>query len=192
MVPAGRPESDREGRGMGVTGEGVVDRSRPAQRWPALAAIASAVVAVDQFTKEAVRASFEPGEGMHAFGAYWIQHFQNAGVSGGGLEGRALPLAVLSMMGVVLLYDFLAPRSRARLSLAVGFGLLVGGGLGNLVDRWRLGLVTDFIRSGERAFNIADVAIFSGGLIILTALVVTLVRILVQGPAAVQPTSRGG
>ena len=101
-------------------------------------------------------------------------------------------LAVLSMMGVVLLYDFLAPRSRARLSLAVGFGLLVGGGLGNLVDRWRLGLVTDFIRSGERAFNIADVAIFSGGLIILTALVVTLVRILVQGPAAVQPTSRGG
>jgi signal peptidase II len=176
---------------MGVTREGTVDGNRPAPRWLALAAIASAVVAVDQFTKEAVRTAFDPGEGVHAFGAYWIQHFQNAGVSGGGLEGSALPLAVLSMMGVVLLYEFLAPRSRARLSLAVGFGLLVGGGLGNLVDRWRLGLVTDFIRTGERAFNIADVAIFAGGMIIFTALLATLVRILVQGPEA-HPTSRGG
>jgi signal peptidase II len=178
---------------LGVTGEGVVDRSssRPAQRWLALAAIASAVLAVDQFTKEAVRTSFAPGEGMHAFGEYWIQHFQNAGVSGGGLEGRALPLAVLSMMGVVLLYEFLAPRSRARLPLAVGFGLLVGGGLGNLVDRWRLGLVTDFIRTGERAFNVADVAIFAGGMIIIAVLVVTLARALASEVAA-QPTSRGG
>jgi signal peptidase II len=176
---------------MGFSGERTVDRTRPSPRWLALAAIASAVVAVDQFTKEAVRASFEPGEGTHAFGAYWIQHFQNSGVSGGGLEGSALPLAVLSIMAVVLLYEFLAHRSRARLTLAVGFGLLVGGGLGNLVDRARLGWVTDFIRSGERAFNIADVAIFAGGMIILAALVVTLVQLLVQ-EISTQPTSRGG
>ncbi len=176
---------------MGGAREGTVDRSRPAQRWLALGAIAAAVLAVDQFTKEAVRASFAPGEGVHAFGEYWIQHFQNYGVSGGGLEGRALPLAVLSMIGVVLLYDYLAPRARARLTLAVGFGLLVGGGLGNLVDRWRLGLVTDFIRTGERAFNVADVAIFAGGTIILVALLVTLARILVRGLPA-QSTSSGG
>jgi signal peptidase II len=178
---------------MSVIGEHAVDRSRPSPRWLALAAIASAVLAVDQFTKEAVRTAFEPGEGMHAFGAYWIQHFQNAGVAGGGLKGAALPLAVLSMMGVVLLYEFLAQRSRSRLTLALGFGLLVGGGLGNLVDRWRLGLVTDFIRNGERAFNVADVAIFAGGFMILVALVASLVRILVymvrrEG----QPTSSGG
>jgi signal peptidase II len=177
---------------LGVTGgEHTVDRSPAAQRWLALAAIASAVFAVDQFTKEAVRSAFAPGEGEHAFGSYWIQHFQNPGVSGGGLQGRALPLAVLSMMGVVLLYEFLAPRSRARLPLAVGFGLLLGGGLGNLVDRWRLGLVTDFIRNGERAFNIADVAIFTGGMIIIAVLVVTLTRSLADELVR-QPTSRGG
>ena len=51
--------------------------------------------------------------------------------------------------------------------------------------------MTDFIRSGERAFNIADVAIFAGGMIILAALVVTLVQLLVQEISA-QPTSRGG
>lgn len=176
---------------MGVTGEGAVDRSPAAQRWLALGAIASAVVAVDQFTKEAVRTSFAPGEGMHAAGELWIQHFQNPGVSGGGLEGRALPLTVLALMGVVLLYEFLAPRSRARLPLAIGFGLLVGGGFGNLVDRWRLGLVTDFIRTGEGAFNVADIAIFAGGMIVLGVLAVTLARSLVDELAA-HPTSRGG
>ena len=161
---------------MRGSGEGVSDRSPAAQRWLALGAVASAVLAVDQFTKEAVRTSFQPGEGMHAFGEIWIQHFQNYGVTGGGLQGRALPLAVLSIMAVVLLYEVLAPRSRARLPLAIGFGLLVGGGLGNLVDRWRLGLVTDFIRNGEKAFNLADVAIFAGGMIIIAVLVVTLAR----------------
>ena len=176
---------------MGVSGEGAVDRSQAAQRWLALGAIASAVAAVDQFTKEAVRTSFAPGEGMHAFGEYWIQHFQNPGVSGGGLEGRALPLAVLSIMGVVLLYEVLAPRSRARLPLAVGFGLLLGGGLGNLVDRWRLGLVTDFIRNGEKAFNVADVAIFAGGMVVIAVLAVTLARALADEVGR-QPTSRGG
>jgi signal peptidase II len=94
------------------------------------------------------------------------------------------------MLAVLLLYEFLAQRSSARLTLALGFGLLIGGGLGNLVDRWRLGLVTDFIRNGERAFNIADVAIFAGGLIVLAALVASLVRVLFE--AIAQPTSKGG
>lgn len=175
----------------GVSREGAVDRSPSAQRWLALGAIAAAVLAVDQFTKEAVRTSFAPGEGMHAFGAYWIQYFQNYGVTGGELEGRALPLAVLSVMGVVLLYEFLAPRSRARLPLAVGFGLLIGGGVGNLVDRWRHGFVTDFIRTGQNAFNVADVAIFAGGMIIMAVLVVTLARALAD-ELANHPTKSGG
>jgi signal peptidase II len=175
---------------MGGTREHVVDRSRPSPRWVALFAVAAAVVAIDQFTKEAIRAAFEPGEGVHAWGSYWIQHFQNDGVAGGGLQGRALPLAVLSMLAVFLLYEFLAQRSSARVTLALGFGLLIGGGLGNLVDRWRLDHVTDFIRNGERAFNIADVAIFAGGFIVLAALVASLVRLLFD--AVAQPTSKGG
>jgi signal peptidase II len=174
---------------MAVTGELASERSRSTPRWVALVAVASAVAAIDQFTKEAVRTSFAPGEGEHAFGSYWIQHFQNTGVAGGGLQEVALPLAVISMIGVVLLYDFLAQRSRAHTTLVLGFGLLVGGGLGNLVDRWRLGLVTDFIRNGERAFNVADVAIFAGGVIVLAALVASLARILVE---RAQPTSSGG
>jgi signal peptidase II len=137
--------------------------------------IALAVLAVDQASKEIVRASFEPGEGTGLFGSYSILHVHNHGVAGGGFAGNALPLAVLATLLVLVLYDLLATRTQARVWLALGFGLLVGGGLGNLVDRARLGLVTDFIRNGEYAFNLADLAIFVGGLIILIGLVISLV-----------------
>ena len=154
-------------------------------RWAALTGVALAVLALDQALKESVRAAFEPGEGVHLFGAYSIQHFQNTGVAGGGFQGNALPLAVLALIFVVLVYDFLARHGVARLPLLIGFGLLIGGGLGNLVDRARLGLVTDFIRNDEYAFNLADLAIFVGGIVVLVALVWTLVR------ARLHPTRSG-
>jgi signal peptidase II len=162
-----------------VAGEASIEhtaaRSRAASRWLTMSFIAFAVLAVDQATKEMVRAALEPGQAVPWFGSYSIQHVQNPGVAGGGFAGNALPLAVLATMFVMLVYEFLALRTAARVWLALGFGLLVGGGLGNLVDRARLGLVTDFIRNGDHAFNIADVAIFVGGLIILVGLITSLV-----------------
>ena len=52
-------------------------------------------------------------------------------------------------------------------------GLLLGGAVGNLIDRLRLGYVTDFIARNERnAFNLADLAIYAGlGLMLLLLLV---------------------
>jgi signal peptidase II len=110
---------------------------------------------------------------VDTFGAYEIFHVQNAGVAGGGFEGNALPLAVLAVMVVVGLYEFLSQRKDTVL-LLIGFGLMVGGGVGNLVDRARLGSVTDYIRDGDRAFNLADLAIFVGGILVLAALLVAL------------------
>jgi signal peptidase II len=144
-------------------------------RWLAFLLFALAVAAIDQASKEAVRSAFEPGEGIEAFGGYSIHHVQNPGVAGGGLQGNALPLAVLSIIGVIALYEFLAQR-RHNVFLLLGFGLVVGGGIGNLVDRARLGLVTDFIRNGDRAFNVADLAIFAGGTLILVVLMASLRR----------------
>jgi signal peptidase II len=162
--------------GLDVTADIAAERTpRHGLRWLAFFFFALAVAAVDQASKEAVRAAFAPGEGVDAFGAYSIHHVQNAGVAGGGLQGSALPLAVLSIMAVIGLYEFLAQR-RHTLILLVGFGLLVGGGIGNLVDRARLGWVTDFIRNGDRAFNLADVAIMAGGALVLVALLVSLHR----------------
>ena len=115
-------------------------------RWAALSAIVLAVLAVDQALKESVRSNFDPGEGTHLFGPYSIHYVQNFGVAGGGLEARrALPLAVLAMMAVLRLCRLLAHCSHARVSLLIGFDLLIGRGLGSLVDRARFGFVTDFI-----------------------------------------------
>jgi signal peptidase II len=156
----------------------------PLPRWVTMSLIALAVLAVDQTTKAMVRNALAPGEGVDGLGPYTIFHVHNPGVAGGGFAGNALPLAVLSTIGVMLLYEFLSVRSRARVWLALGFGLLVGGGLGNLVDRARHGWVTDFIRNGDHAFNVADVAIFVGGLIVLVGLIAGRLR-------PVHPTSNG-
>jgi signal peptidase II len=175
-----------------VTGETPVERrAKPtslravaAPRWVTMSLIALAVLSVDQATKAMVRAALEPGQGVDAVGPYSIFHVHNPGVAGGGFAGNALPLAVLATIGVMLLFEFLSLRSRARVWLALGFGLLVGGGLGNLVDRARLGWVTDFIRNGDHAFNVADVAIFFGGIIVLIGLIAGRLR-------PVHPTSSG-
>ena len=172
---------------MGTRAERVERKVGDGLRWATLSVMALAVVAVDQAFKETVRSNFEPGEGMHLFGSYSIQHVQNFGVAGGGFQSRALPLAVLALIVVLALYELLARRSHARVSLLIGFGLLIGGGLGNLLDRARLGLVTDFIRNGPNAFNVADIAIFTGGVIVLVGLAASLVRMRMR-----QPTSSGG
>lgn len=175
---------------LDVTGETPVEGAeRATPRWVTMSFVALAVLAIDQALKESVRAAFDPGEGVHLFGSYSIQHVQNTGVAGGGFQGNALPLAVLALMAMLGLYEYLARRAHGPTSLLIGFGLLIGGGLGNLVDRARLGLVTDFIRNGPNAFNLADVAIFVGGITVLVALVSSLLRLRRRG--AHQPTSSG-
>jgi signal peptidase II len=174
---------------LDVTGEAVERAGRATRRWATMSFVALAVLAIDQALKESVRAAFEPGEGVHLFGSYSIQHVQNTGVAGGGFQGNALPLAVLALLAMFGLYEFLARRGHGPSPLLIGFGLLIGGGLGNLVDRARLGLVTDFIRNGPNAFNLADVAIFVGGVTILVALSASLLRI--RGRGRPQPTSSG-
>jgi signal peptidase II len=163
-------------------------RREPTPRWITLSFVAVAVLAVDQALKESVRAAFEPGEGVHLFGSYSIQHIQNPGVAGGGLQGNALPLAVLALMAMFLMYDYLARRGAGRVGLLLGFGLLIGGGLGNALDRARLGLVTDPIRNGPNAFNVADIAIFAGGVIVLVVVIASYLGMRLRSS---QPTSSG-
>jgi signal peptidase II len=176
-----------------VAGETSVERAarQPASNWLTMLLLALAVASIDQALKESVRAVFEPGEGVHLYGSYSIQHVQNTGVAGGGFQGNALPLTVLALMAMMGLYDVLARRGHGRMSLVIGFGLLIGGGLGNLFDRARLGLVTDFIRNGPNAFNLADVAIFVGGVTILVAIVASYVRVRMRRKPLPQPTSSG-
>lgn len=98
---------------------------------------------------------------------------ENSGGLFGILQGSAPLLAVLSIGVILALVIF---HERERLSrvtpLTVGVGLLIGGAIGNLIDRLTFGYVLDFIDVGVGSlrfwtFNIADAGISFGIVILL-------------------------
>jgi signal peptidase II len=145
--------------------------------WLSLVAVGLYVVALDQVTKDLVRTTFSSGEGFHLVGSISIAPFRNPGIAGGGLAGDAVPAALIATIAVLATLYFLARSGAAGRTIIIGFGLLLGGGMGNLLDRLRLGYVTDFIVHSDRAFNLADVAIFLGSAVIVFGLVELFVRV---------------
>jgi len=134
--------------------------------------IASAVVLVDQWTKSLVRARLEVGE---TWPAGWelirLTHVENTGAAFGIFQGASdvLTIVVLGAIAAITVVVFtLGERSRLY---TVALSAILGGAIGNLIDRIRLGAVTDFIDPTHYpAFNIADSAIVCSviGLLLLT------------------------
>ncbi len=133
------------------------------------------VVALDQATKLAVDSSFVRGESVNVFFGLDITNTRNRGVAFGALEGRGEIVAALIAVALALLVAWFAVNaSRAWLWLPVG--MLLGGALGNLIDRAREGAVIDFIDPAFwPAFNLADSSIVIGVLALLYVM---------EGPAA--------
>jgi signal peptidase II len=130
---------------------------------PARAAITAAVVVVlDQATKQLVDARIERGEQVGVFPGLELTNSRNTGVAFGALEGGGLLVAVLIGLSLTLLVGyFVLHRDMPWLWLPVG--LLLGGALGNLIDRAREGAVIDFIDPvAWPAFNVADSCIVVG------------------------------
>lgn len=136
-------------------------------------AVVTLVVIADQLSKAWVIARFAPGAGWPApesalAHVFRVLHVHNTGVAFGMFQGRnALFVAIAgAIVAGLVLYQARLPED-ARLP-RVAIGLQVGGALGNLVDRLRLGHVTDFLdfRWGSRwhwpTFNLADAAVFVG------------------------------
>jgi signal peptidase II len=131
-----------------------------------LIALAALVVVADQITKVWMNAALADGHVVTvAPGLAWeLTH--NDGAAFGVMEGGNLLLIVAATVAVVMLLLW-AKQVRSG-AMAAALGLLLGGAVGNLVDRVRLGHVVDFIalRSGGRTifpnFNVADSAITIG------------------------------
>ena len=142
------------------------------------AAIALAVIVLDQVTKAHVRHDLRLYETYEIIpGLASLVHGRNVGMafgvlSGGGLPAQAVVLAVLS--GVVLLVVLAHWRRLAEgpILLRIALALIAGGAIGNLIDRVRLGYVTDFVHVYWRGhqwpdFNLADSAISIGIVLLL-------------------------
>jgi signal peptidase II len=133
------------------------------------------VVLADLQVKQTVAMHFAGARGMSLRlipGFFHIVYVENTGAAFSMLQGKRIFLILFSavMLSALIAYMFLKRKSAPHV-LLVGLSLVVGGGLGNLSDRVRLGYVVDYIEFqlfSFPVFNIADIAVCAGcGLLLL-------------------------
>jgi signal peptidase II len=132
--------------------------------WPVFLGLAAAIVVVDQLVKAWIVAAIAPGERILLVGDYLrLIVVHNNGAVFGLFRDNALlfGLASIGVVALIVAYHGRSPRSPY---LSTTLGLLLGGAVGNLIDRLRLGYVIDFVDAGIGdlrfyTFNVADSAI---------------------------------
>lgn len=135
--------------------------------WARALATLAVVLGADQLTKQIAVAHLERGESVNVFFGLDLTNTRNSGVAFGALDGRGAIVAVLISLALVALIVYFAANA-ARPWLWLPAGMLLGGAVGNLVDRAREGAVIDFIDPiAWPAFNLADSAIVVGVLALL-------------------------
>jgi signal peptidase II len=141
-------------------------------QWVGLVAVALAALGADQLTKSVVSGHLALDEGIHVVGPFSIHHVQNSGIAFGLFSSATGAVIALTSVAVAWMLVFFARSGSRHPILPAALGLLIGGSLSNLVDRIRLGHVTDFIDFRYwPAFNLADSCIVVGVAILLVALV---------------------
>jgi len=135
--------------------------------WLRVALVLVLVVALDQITKHAVERSIVPGEERSFLPGVQLVNTRNHGVAFGFLPGDHLGVTILISIALLALIAYFALHA-TRPMMWLPTGMLVGGALGNVIDRLRHGSVTDFIKLplGWPPFNLADTSITLGILIL--------------------------
>lgn len=140
------------------------------RQWAGLAAVALAAGLADQATKAAVRSSLSVDDTLYVAGPLSIRHVWNSGIAFGMFSGAVPVVVVLTAVALTWMLLFFARAGARHPVLVPALGLLAGGSLANLLDRVRLGHVTDFIDLRYwPTFNLADSFITVGvALLLLT------------------------
>ncbi len=125
--------------------------------------LATAIFVADQISKHFVRTNLAYGQSIPYEGPLRITHVYNSGAAFGLFQDLTLPLIFASLIGIGVLLLVYRNSSNPSLLLRLSLGLQVGGAGGNLLDRVRLGHVTDFFDVGPwPVFNVADASIVVG------------------------------
>jgi signal peptidase II len=125
------------------------------------------VLVTDIVTKRVIVATMTPHEVRRVVGDYArLTYIHNPGAAFGLFPGSRWPLIVISVAAIVVVV-VVALRHRTRTITLIPLGLILGGAVGNLIDRVRLGQVVDFIQIGIPphywpVFNAADSAVSIG------------------------------
>ena len=143
--------------------------------------VLAAWIAFDRITKMQF-AGLEPGgvmAGPYA-GLVDIRLVHNTGAAWGIFSDSTFALGIFSIIvcAVLAIYFFVTIRQANAVS-AIGFGLVVAGGIGNAVDRFTAGYVTDFIEFSFMdfpVFNVADIGVTCGFVFIIIGLILAWSR----------------
>ncbi|MEQ9335571.1 MAG: signal peptidase II, partial [Miltoncostaeaceae bacterium] len=120
-------------------------RRQVQSRWLWAVALAGLVFAADQLTKILVRTGLDMRQSIDLVPGLDLTRVNNTGIAFGLFPGRATIVAVLTVVALCAIAIALAGLVSRNPLVAAGAGLLVGGSLGNLVDRVRHAAVTDFV-----------------------------------------------
>ncbi len=155
-------------------------------RWLLFGILAVGVLAIDQLVKAWVANAFQIGVPVPVLGdVVRITISHNQGALFGLFQGSAVVFGLVSLVvaGLIVWYE---ARAGASILVSVALGLLLGGAMGNLTDRLRIGYVVDFVDLGIGAvrwftFNLSDVSI--DGAILLLVLLALLPERSAEKPA---------
>jgi signal peptidase II len=144
-----------------------------------LFALSVAIIVIDQWTKYAVSSSFYVGESVKVIdGLFNLTYVRNSGAAfgfGGQFDNwlRYTLFLGIPVIACIWLIVLLVKSIKGPVILSVAYSLILGGAIGNLIDRFRLDFVVDFFdfyygKSHFATFNVADAAIsVAAGLLII-------------------------
>lgn len=126
------------------------------------------MVGFDQLTKWMVKESLERGGAWPESWAVKFVHVTNSGAAFGTFQGAGPLLAITSLLGMAAILVYLLNPGFAHPLMRCGLALVLGGAIGNMIDRLAAGRVVDFIKFPHYpAFNAADSAITIGVVLLL-------------------------
>lgn len=131
--------------------------------------ISVVVVTIDQLSKLWAYNTLQGTKGIQVIGELLeFRYVENRGAAFGILEGRMWFFYIITIIVVTMLFYYLFTQGKDSLFLNITVGLLIGGTLGNFIDRLLRGFVVDFIKVdlvsqiNFPVFNVADIAITIG------------------------------
>ena len=141
---------------------------------------ASLIVVADQLSKIWIRSNLEIGQTLFELGSFRIiRTYPNTGAAFGLFQDQTFLLTIASIAAVVILITYAVFFRRRFPALnhivaQLATALILGGTIGNLIDRLHFGAVTDFVDVGSwwAAFNVADASITTGAVMLATFLIV--------------------
>lgn len=158
-------------------------------KWVLLIVAVAFALAVDLWTKHLAVQRLELGEVTEIVSFFSLQRTNNTGVAFGLLSGGGALIVAANIIAMLIVLAYVVLERRPILA-GVGGGLIIGGSLGNLVQRIGEGRVVDFMKFPYWPnFNMADVFLVVGIVAIFLGLVVETVRVY-KGGREDTPASR--